>query len=114
MHGVAAHLTDPPDGRLACAKRTDRGTLAGVAPQLYYRAEAFDRAGSELQRRGFANELAPLGVVGVGEQRRHRHLDEIRIAVKAFAVGIGELGGLDLEMDEIGLSGIESVELVAF
>ena len=113
MHGVAAHLSDPPDGRFAGAERADRRALAGVAPQLDDRAEAFDRAGFELQRRGFSDELAPPGVVGLREQRRHRHLDELRIAVKALAVRIGELGGFDLEMDEIGPGRVDPVELEA-
>src|SRR6202521_3218134 len=49
MHGVAAHRAEPPDGRLAGPERADRRALARVAPQLDHGAEAFDRAGPELE-----------------------------------------------------------------
>ncbi len=58
-----------------------------------------------------ADELAPLGGVAIGEQRRHRHVDEIGIAVPGLAVGQRQLVGLDEEVDEIGADGIELVEV---
>ena len=57
--------------------------------------------------------LRALGVVGLGQQRLDRHVDEIGIAVKGLAVGEGELGGLDLQVDEIRSGRIEAVEVEA-
>ena len=60
-----------------------------------------------------ADELAPLGVVGLRQQRLHRHVDELRIAVEGLAVGVGELGALDPRVHEIGIGGGELVEVEA-
>ena len=54
------------------------------------------------------DELAALDVVGVGQKCRHRHLDEIGIAVERLAVGESELGALDLQMDEVRARRIEA------
>ena len=113
MHGVAAHLADAADGRLARAHAADGVALAFLAPQLHHRAEALDRARTQFERRRVGDELAALVVVGVGQQRRHRHLDEIGIAVEFLAVGIGELGAFDQDVDEFRAGRIEAVEIEA-
>ncbi len=101
MDGVAAHLADAADRRLARAHAADRAPLALLAAQLHDRAEALDRTGAQLMRGLVGDQLPPLIVVGIRQQRRHRHLDEPRVAVEGFAIGIGELGALDEEMDEL-------------
>ena len=57
MHGVAAHLAEPADGRLAGAHGADRLAMALGAAQLHDRAEAFDRAGDEIER-GLVSEIS--------------------------------------------------------
>ena len=111
MHGVAAHLAEAADRGLAGAHGADRLAVAFLAAQLDDRAKAFDRAGHEIERGLVRDQLAALVVVGIGQQRRDRDFGEFRIAVKLLAVGKGELGAFDLQMDEFGPGGIEPVEL---
>src|SRR5205807_1363804 len=98
---------------LAGAELADRGALAFFAAQLDDGTEAFDRTGLELERRLVRDELAPLGVVGIGKQRGHRHVDEVRIAIERLAIRIGELGAFDVEVDEIGAGRIQAIEVEA-
>src|SRR5262245_29661549 len=63
MHGIAAHLTQPADGRLARAHAADRAALAVVAPQLHHRAEAGDGSRTQFERSVLADEFSPLFVV---------------------------------------------------
>src|SRR5215471_14209389 len=100
MHGIAAHLAEAADGRLARAQASDRAPRAFFATQLNHRAEARDRPRTQFERSLVTYELAPLVVVGVRKERRHRHLDKVGIAVEFFAIGIGELGALDEEVNE--------------
>ncbi len=113
MHGIAAHLADAADGRLARAHAADGAALPLLATQLHHRAEARDRSGPQFERGLLADEPAPLLVVGVGKQRRHRHLDKVGIAVEFFAIRVGELRALDEQMDELGARGIGAVEIEA-
>ena len=115
MHGVAAHLAEAADGRLARAHGADRLAMAFGAAQFYHGAEALDRAGHEIER-GLVSgdQLAALVIVGVRQQGRDRDLGEFGIAIKFLAVGEGELGAFDLQMDEFGTRGIEPVEFKAF
>ena len=69
--------------------------LAFLAAQLHDRAKTLDRSRAQFQRGFLCHEFAPVLVVGIGKERRHRHLDEIGIAVEFFPVGIGEFGTLD-------------------
>src|SRR5919197_3988260 len=111
MHGIAAHLADASDGRLARAHAADGAALPLLATQLHHRAETGDRAGPQFERGLLVDELAPLLVVGVGKERRGRHFDKIGIAIEFFAIGVGELRALDQEVDEIGARGIGAVEV---
>ena len=79
MHGVAAHLAEAADGRLARAHGADRLAMAFGAAQLDDRAEAFDRAGDEIER-GLVSrdQLAALVIVGVRQQGRDRDVGEVR------------------------------------
>ena len=52
-------------------------------------------------------------VVGIRQQRLDRHVDELRIAVERVAVREGELGALDLTVDEVRPARIEAVEVEA-
>ena len=91
-------------------KRPTVGSPAPMAPtasrwpsgaaQFDDRAKAFDRAGDEIERGLVRDQLAALVVVGIRQQRRDRDVGEFRIAVEFLAVGIGELGAFDLQMDE--------------
>ena len=65
VDGVAGHVAHAAHGRLAGAEPADRGTLALLAPQLEDGAKAFDRSRPKFEGRGVADELAPLGVVGI-------------------------------------------------
>ncbi len=67
MHGVAAHLAEPADGRLAGAHGADRLAVALRAAQFYDRAKTFDRARDEVERGFFRDQLAPLVIVGIGQ-----------------------------------------------
>ena len=87
---------------------------AGLAAHLDLAAKARDRTRPQFQRRFVRNQLAALGVVFFRQQRLDRHLHEIGIAVERFAVGIGELGRFDLQVDEIRAGRIEAVEIEAF
>ena len=60
-----------------------------------------------------ADELAALGVVGLRQQRLHRHVDELRVAVEGLAVGVGELGALGPDVDELRIGGRQAVEIEA-
>ena len=111
MHGVAAHLAEAADGRLAGAHGADRLAIALLAAQLDDGAKTFDRAGDEIERGLFRDQLAALVIVGIRQQRRDRDFGEFRIAVEFLAVGKGELGAFDLQMDEFRARGIEPVEL---
>src|SRR5262245_65567311 len=113
MHGIAAHLADAPDARLARAHAADRAPRALLPTQLHHRAETLDRPGTQFERGLVAYELAPLVVVGIREQRRHRHLGKVGIAVEFFAIGIGKLGALDEEVDEIRAYRIGAIEVEA-
>src|SRR5262249_30036873 len=68
MHGIAAHLAEAADGRLARAQAADRAP-AFLATQLDHRAEALDRPGTQFERGLVTYELAPLVVVGVRKER---------------------------------------------
>ena len=111
MHGVAAHLAEAADGGLARAHGADRLAVAFGAAQLDDRAETLDRAGDEIERGLFRDQLAALVVVGIRQQRRDRDVGEFRIAVEFLAVGKGELGAFDLQVDEFRPRRIEPVEL---
>src|SRR6202165_3404233 len=111
MRGVTAHLAEPADGRLAGAHGADRLAMTFLAAQIHHRAEAFPPAWDKVERRLSRDQLAALIVVGVGQQRRDRDFDKFRIAVEFFAVGKGELGAFDLQMNEVRASGIEAIEL---
>ncbi len=102
-----------PDGRLTGAEAADGGALAFLAPQLHHRAESADGARKIFERCALGDELAPLGIVGVGQQGRDRHLDEIGVAIESVAVRKGELGAFDLPMDEVRARRIETVEIVS-
>ncbi len=104
---------DAADGRLAGAAGADRGAPSLGGAGVDRLAVAGDRARPQLERGAVADELAPLGVVGVGEQRLDRHVDEFRVAVEGVAIGKGELRRLDLEVDEIRPGRIEAVEVEA-
>src|SRR3954452_20357259 len=110
MHGVAAHLAEAPHGWFAGAERADGLALAFGAAQLDHAAKALDRARPQIERSFIGNQLSTFVVVSVRQQRRDRDLAELGIAVEFFAVGEGELGALDLEMDELGPGRIEPVE----
>jgi hypothetical protein len=69
--------------------------------------------GTQFARGLVAYELAPLVVVGIRKERRHRHPGKVGIAVEFFAIGIGELGALDEEVDEIGADRIGAIEIEA-
>src|SRR5262249_56330099 len=113
MHGIAAHLAEAPDGRLARAQAADRAPRAFLATQLDHRAEALDRPGTQFERGLVTYELAPLVVVGVRKERRHRHLDKVGIAVEFLAIGIGELGAPDEEVNEIRADRLSAIEIQA-
>jgi hypothetical protein len=85
-----------------------------LARQLDQRAEALDRSGPQLVRSGIADQPAALKIIGVREERRDRHRDEIRIAIECLAVGKCELCALDLQMDEVGAGGVETVDVETF
>ena len=106
MHGVAAHFAEPADSRLARAHGADRFAMALGAAQFDDRTETFDRTRNEIER-GFVpgDQFAALVIVGVRQQCRDRDLREFRIAIKFLAVGEGELGAFDLQMDEFGAGG---------
>ena len=104
---------DAPDGRLAGAGGADRGAPSLGGAGVDRLAVAVDRARAKLERGAVADELAPFGVVGVGEQRLDRDVDEFRVAVEGVAIGKGELRRLDLEVDEIRSGRIEAVEVEA-
>src|ERR1044071_4453982 len=60
-----------------------------------------------------ADQLAARVVVAGTQQRRHRHIDEIRVAIPGLAVSISELGAFGDDMDEIGADRVEAVEIEA-
>src|SRR5215470_2473786 len=60
------------------------------------------------------DQLTPLFVVGVGEQRLDRYLLELRIAIKLLSVCEREFRCLHDGVDEFRASNIESVELKSF
>ncbi len=48
------------------------------------------------------NQLAPFGRVVVRQQQPERHRDELGIAVIPFAIGEGQLGALQVDVQVIG------------
>ena len=81
-----------PDRRLAGAGRGDALAIGRADAEPH--AVTRDIAGTLIERRLLADELAPRIVVGVGQQHLARHFHKIRIAVERVAVGEGELGAL--------------------
>jgi hypothetical protein len=79
------------------------------------RSAAPGRARPLFERSGVADERTAAAHIVSREKRRERHIDEARIAVKDFAVRIGELHAFDERMHE-GIAGrikrgnIEAVE----
>ena len=61
---------------------------------------AIDAAWPQFERCAVGDELAALGVVGLRQQRRHRHIGEIRVPVPGLAVGKGELGAFHDRVDK--------------
>src|SRR5215471_16945755 len=60
MHGVAAHLAETADRRLAPAHGADGFAMAFGTAQLDDRAEACDRAGKKIERGLVGDQLTPL------------------------------------------------------
>src|ERR1700719_2911469 len=110
MHGVAAHLAEPADGRLAGPHGANRLPRPFGAPELHHGAKALDRTGPQLEGCGVVNELPPLVIVGVGEQCLDRYLLEFRIAVEFLAIRESELRGLHHGVDEFRAGDIEPFE----
>jgi hypothetical protein len=104
---------DAADGRLAGPRRPDGAAGPVGGAHVGRLAVARDAARLQLERGTLADELAPLGVVLVRQERPERHVDEVRVAVECIAVGERELHGLDLEVDEVGARRVEPVEIVA-
>src|SRR6516164_10331592 len=82
-----------------------------MAPDQRARDAPLRTAGTQLERGPLADQFAPQVVVPGTEQSAHRHVDKVRIAVPSFAVGKGELGALDNDMDKLGTERIEIVEV---
>src|SRR5262249_27498685 len=68
-------------------------------------------AGPQLQRGLVADQLSPRVVVGSVEQRAHWNINKSGIAIPSLAVGEGELGGFNDDMDKIRSERIEIVEI---
>ena len=81
-----------------------------MAPDQHARDARLRAAGTQLERGPLADQFAPQIVVPGTEQSAHRHVDKVRIAVPGFAVGKGELGALDDDMDKLGTEWIEIVD----
>src|ERR1700731_4661319 len=60
MHGVAAHLADASDGRLAGAHAADRMALTLLAAQLHHGAEPANRSRAQFERGLAVDKLAAL------------------------------------------------------
>src|SRR5215831_14360153 len=114
MHSIADYLANASDRRLSRTEGPHRRTRTFGTTQLHNRAETFDGAWTQFERSTFANQLAAFGIVAIGKECLDRHLHEIRIAVEAFAIGVGELGAFNLQMDEIGTGRIKAIEVTAF
>ena len=97
---MEASVGSPPD-TLRSVVESSRRALQGA---LHLRLVALDAAGAQLERGLVGDELAALVVIGIGQQRLDRHVDEIGIAVIGLAVGEGELHGLDDGVDELARS----------
>src|SRR3954449_4879932 len=114
MHGIATHLAEAADRRLARAHGANGLAMSLGAAQFDDRTKTLDRAGEEIQRGLVSgNQLAAFVIVGIRQQGLDRDVGEFWVAVKLLAIGEGEFCALDLQMNEFGTGGIEPVELKA-
>src|SRR6478736_9310459 len=113
MDGITNNLTETADCRFSGPQAPDRDARTLRAAHLDHRPVTLDRTWPQFQRRLFADQPAALSVVTVGQKRLDRHFDEIRIAVKAFPVGKGKFGTLDLQVDEVWADWIKAIKIVA-
>src|SRR5438128_237777 len=114
MHGVAAHLAETADGRLAASHRVDGFAPSVLTAILHDRAKAFDRTGDEIKRSLVRDQLSPFVIISIRQQGRDRDFREFRITVKLLTVGVSELGAFYLEVNEFRAGGIEPIELKTF
>src|SRR5438552_12547189 len=120
MDRVASDLAKLAYGRFAADKRSRgrfasaRRQYAGGLANMDLAAATGDVSRTKLKARAVADDPPPLVIVDIGEQHLARHRDKRRIAVETVAVGEGELGALDLQVDEIGPGGVKPVKIKAF
>ena len=84
-----------------------------MAADQHARLTSVRAAWAQFERGALADQLAPRIVVGGAEQGGHRHVDKIGVAVPRLAVGEGELGAFDDDMDKIRPERVEIVEIEA-
>src|ERR1044072_4871228 len=111
MHGIANDFAEPADRRLAGTQRSYGRARSFRFSNFNDGAEALERTRPQFERGLLADELASFLVVAVRQERFDRHVDEIRVAVEAFPVGVSELGAFDLEVNEIRTGRVEAVEI---
>ena len=107
MAGVAGDEAVLGDGRLADAGRGKDGLPTA---DEHARSAALRAARTQLERGVLGHQLSPRVIVGSAEQGGHRHVDKIRVAVPSLAIGKGELGAFDDDMDKIGAERVEIAE----
>ena len=108
LRGVAASVRGGDRVRLGGSGDRRGGRRRGRARGQHARPAGRQaaHAGAQLERGLLEiDQRAPLRRVLPGEQRRERHVREERIAVAGLAVGVGELGRLDLEVERVGAAG---------
>ena len=102
VDGVGADDAEAGHGRLAGAWGAGEHRGAQVGVVVHLGGVAGDGAGAEVQGGLRADQGAAGGVVVVGQEGAEGDFGEVGVAVVGLAVGVGELGGFDDGVDEVG------------
>ncbi len=119
IHHVEMHSVAPLDRqrrkrRLAITE-TNRFLRARHRKHALHAVGSAGKVSRPHHRRSLiGDQLAACRGIFVGEQRRERHVDEVRIAVEHLAVGVAELQAFDDRMHEGVARGVHRIEVEAF
>jgi hypothetical protein len=115
MAGIAARGAEAGDRRLPGPRR--HGQRAGAFDRrgiIGARSAALRATGAEGVIRLAADQCPPRRGIVSREQRLHRHIGEIGVAVEGFAIGEGQLHRLGHGMGEFGADWVHPADIEAF
>ena len=111
MACVRADDSKPCHGRFAGARLAIQQMRAARPVTIDNRRMAGHGTWSQLHRRILANQLAPLRVILIRQQRPKWHRNEVGIAVIGLAIRVGELGAFHQGVHEFGAIRIHRADI---